>query len=101
MKKLIIMTALLLGFSQSASAFQIRAQINLSPIQITAQVFNYLNRAVICDIETFGYRKFGSPLRAWADNIIVQPGQTGYAYIYTTYYNTFFNGKAYANCVWY
>jgi hypothetical protein len=101
MKNLLLIFVLLLSFTQTASAFAIRAEVQVTPLAITAKVFNYLNRAVICDIQTFGYRRYAQPIQAWADNIIIHPGQIGYAYINTNYYNAFYSGNASANCIWY
>lgn len=101
MKKYLLLVVLLVSFTQQAFAFNVRAFVQFNRLHAQARVFNNFNRPIICDIRATGVTYYGQYLYAYADRVIIYPGMTGYAYVYSNPGNPFVNAFANAQCYWY
>jgi hypothetical protein len=104
MKKLFSLSALAVcalgmsAFAQNAMAFQMYANVNITPGVVTANACNTdYSSVIVCNVTATGLLNTGVPIYATA-NVILAPGECGNAYVYANYPYAFVDGAASANC---
>ena len=101
MKKLILLGLILGTIFSKAHAFSMRANVRVTPLQVTGQVYNHFNRPIICNMEATGNTAYGQSLYSYMNQVMIRPGMHGYVYIYSNPTNPFTNAYAQADCYWY
>ncbi len=96
MKKFITLISLIV--SLNCLAFMMPVQVFFTPTYAEARVYNNLFRPIVCSGAVQGILSNGIPVYSYFNNMIIYPGQFGYAYAYTNFYNPFINAFANANC---
>lgn len=98
MKKLIIVLALFIVSIQSASAFQVEANVQFNQQNASAQACNYgYNGPIFCRVTAFGMSQTGQWVNSWV-NATLAPGMCETAYVYANYPYYFVDARGNAEC---
>jgi hypothetical protein len=83
-KKLLLVSLLSFGTIQSANAFFVNTNANVSPVFAQFTVWNQWARPIICSGEAYGFTYSGMRLVGYMNRVVIYPGMSGYAEVYTT-----------------
>lgn len=78
--------------------FPANARVVVTPVQAQAVFVNNLAYPVICRGQVFASTYNGLVANSWVNDVVVYPGITAYAYVYTNPYNPFVNAWSQIYC---
>lgn len=86
------------ALTQNAMAFEVFANVSITPNVVTANACNYdYDSVILCNVTATGLVNTGVPIYATA-TLLIPPGQCRNAYVYATYPYGFVDGAASAQC---
>lgn len=99
MKRLTLITLLFLtGISVQAYTFTANANVQVTPLVGTVQVYNHLNRPIICSGRADGVTVRGNVLNVYMNNLLIHPRQFSSMYIRTSAYDVFRFVRPFITC---
>jgi len=99
MKRITLLTLLFLtSLSAQAYTFTANANVQVTPLIGTVQVFNHLNRPIICSGRADGITIRGNVVNVYMNNLIIHPRQFSSMYVRTTPYDVFRFVRPFINC---
>ncbi len=99
MKRMILLTLFILTtFSVQAYTFTANANIQVTPLIGTVQVYNHLNRPIICSGRADGVTVRGNVLNVYMNNLVIHPRQFSSMHVRTSSYDVFRFVRPFITC---
>ncbi len=98
MKKFMLSAFVFLSLSTSVFAFVPQMSFYVNREVATARVWNYSDRAFVCNGTAFGQTFGGVVLNSWFNQVYVAPGMYADAYVYSNFYDPFATAWAEVDC---
>ena len=90
--KLILVVMVVTATLNAWAFFPVNPMVQVTPLQVSAQVYNPYYEPIACSGQVFGRTSFGQVATAFFPQQVIPAGQFRFAYVYTNIANPFING---------